>query len=172
MRKEEIMNELRKEIRGRTSSWFIFFSSENICLFDLKQEWGNKIKLRIVKEKHGMKQNEATILKGFREFSERGAWNSSTRWMLSRHLIWRYTRTCRTRQNRQRSSPSSQSLMTLMTRSQGRQHHLPAHQTLFLWYPRLSPLMASRLPLLSHSTCGPKWSSIIPSSCPGWSSSR
>ena len=32
--------------------------------------------------------------------------------------------------------------------------------------------MARRLPLLSQSMCGPKWSSLIPSSCPGWSSSR
>ena len=48
----------------------------------------------------------------------------------------------------------------------------PAHQTLFLWYPRPSPLMACRLPLLSQPTCGPKWSSFISSSCPGWSSSR
>ena len=46
------------------------------------------------------------------------------------------------------------------------------HQTLFLRYPRPSPLMARRLPRLSQSKCGPKWSSLIPSSCPGWSSSR
>ena len=32
--------------------------------------------------------------------------------------------------------------------------------------------MSRRLPLLSQSTCGPQWSSFIPSSCPGWSSSR
>ena len=31
--------------------------------------------------------------------------------------------------------------------------------------------LALRLPLLSQSPCGPKWSSFIPSSCPGWSSS-
>ena len=48
----------------------------------------------------------------------------------------------------------------------------PTHQTLFLWYPRPSPFMARRLPLLSQPTCGPKWSSLFPSSCPGWSSSR
>ena len=32
--------------------------------------------------------------------------------------------------------------------------------------------MARRLPLMSQPTCGPKWSSFIPSSCPGWSPSR
>ena len=35
-------------------------------------------------------------------------------------------------------------------------HPAPAHQTLFRWYPRPSPLMAHRLPLLSQPTCGPK----------------
>ena len=43
---------------------------------------------------------------------------------------------------------------------------------LFLWYPRPSPLLARRRALLSQPMCGPKWSFFIPSSCPGWSSSR
>ena len=32
--------------------------------------------------------------------------------------------------------------------------------------------MARRFPLLEQPTCGPKWSSLIRFSCPGWNSSR
>ena len=47
----------------------------------------------------------------------------------------------------------------------------PAHKTVLIWYLRPSPLMSHRVPLLSQPTCGPQWSSLIPSSCPGLSSS-